>query len=138
MSEGTVVIIELMGGKIPEKATPGSACHDLFYAGPDVTLYPGNSAKLQLGFKLHLAEGWEAQIRGRSGLAKKGLIVHPGTIDSDYRQEVSVLAYNPGSPISFKYGDRIAQMKISKVWKVEFWEGNVVPNNRGGFGSTGV
>jgi dUTP pyrophosphatase len=89
-----------------------------------------------------LQEGWEAQIRGRSGLAlKHGLQVAFGTIDSDYRGEVGVIVYNVGDRITLRPGDRIAQMVFARVPRVRLLE---VPEltgttNRGvgGFGSTG-
>lgn len=85
-----------------------------------------------------MEEGWEVQIRGRSGLAKKGIEVHFGTIDHLYRLEVKVLVHNASpEPWQVEAGDRVAQMKLARVWSVELEEGQVTPSERGGLGSTG-
>lgn len=123
--------------RIPRKAHPSDACYDL-YSPAEAVLAPGESAAVDLGLALQLEEGWEAQIRGRSGLAHRGILVHPGTIDHLYRHNLRVVIHNAsGEPYEIRCGDRIAQMKISRVWKVELQDGRVEPTARGGLGSTG-
>lgn len=108
-------------------------------------LRPGYRALVKCGFSMELPPGYEAQIRPRSGLAfKKGITVlnSPGTIDSDYRGEVAVLLINHGfDPFYIYDGDRIAQMVIAQVPKVQFEEvadlGDT-ERGEGGFGSTGA
>lgn len=133
------VIVELKsrGARIPEKAYATDSCYDLF-ACEDLEVQPGESRVVDLGFCMQLSEGWEAQIRGRSGLAKRGFMVHFGTIDHLYRQNVGVLVYNNSRDVwSIAVGDRIAQLHIGKVWDSEFVAGVVQETERGGFGSTG-
>jgi dUTP pyrophosphatase len=110
-----------------------------------IRLEPGKRALIPTGFKMALPEGYEAQIRPRSGLAYRNgitMLNTPGTIDSDYRGEVKVLAVNLGEEsFIIKHGDRIAQMVIAPVIQVK--TGEVVEleeTERGedGFGSTGV
>lgn len=110
-----------------------------------IILQPGERALIPTGFRMALPEGYEAQIRPRSGLAyKKGVTMlnTPGTIDSDYRGEVKVLAINHGNePFEVSSGDRIAQMVIAPVYRAQVKEVDELPEtNRGdgGFGSTGV
>jgi dUTP pyrophosphatase len=111
----------------------------------DLTLNPGKITLLPTGFKMAIPPGFEAQIRPRSGLAVNhgiGLINSPGTIDSDYRGEVKLAVINLGEKeFTFKRGDRVAQMVISRVYQA-----NVTPvsdlddteRSSGGFGHTGV
>ena len=110
-----------------------------------LVLKPGERALVPTGFRMALPHGYEAQIRPRSGLAyKQGITMlnSPGTIDSDYRGEVKVLAINHGSkPFTIRHGDRIAQMVISPVLQVNINETDTLPGTErgeGGFGSTGV
>lgn len=121
----------------PRKANPSDACFDLF--APEATSVPaGERVALGLGLALQIEEGWEAQIRGRSGLAKRGIEVHFGTIDHLFRQELKVLVYNgSGQNWEIQPGDRVAQMKLARVWDVEIVEAAVTPTGRGGLGSTG-
>lgn len=109
------------------------------------TLEPGERDLIPTGLQMALPHGYEAQIRPRSGLAyKQGITMlnSPGTIDSDYRGEVKVLAINHGEePFVVKHGDRIAQMVIAPVYQPQIEETETLPeSNRGegGFGSTGV
>lgn len=135
----TRVVVErvLPGAILPRKAHESDACFDL-YAPAAGSIGAGETGIIDLGLRLELAEGWEAQIRGRSGLAKRGIVVHPGTIDCEYRKNVGVLVHNLSAlTFAFAQGDRVAQMKISRVWQVELCEGQVAPTERGGFGSTG-
>ncbi len=111
----------------------------------EVTIEPGKWALIPTGIKAAIPEGFEGQVRPRSGLAlKHGITVlnAPGTVDSDYRGEVKVILVNLGSrPFVVKRGDRIAQLVITPVAraKIEVVE-KVPPTERGegGFGSTGV
>lgn len=123
--------------RLPTQAHAGDACFDL-YAPADHVLEPGATQAVDTGLALELEEGWEAQVRGRSGLARRGILVHPGTIDYLYRLNVWVLVHNlSGEPYAIHAGDRIAQMKISRVWTVEIEEGPVTATHRGGLGSSG-
>ncbi len=129
---------------IPEYATPGSAGVDLCS-----TMYcmikPGEQALIPTGIKLAIPEGYEAQIRPRSGLSldKKITIPNsPGTIDSDYRGEIKVLLKNEGEdPFTLRFGDRIAQMVFVPVVQAKFEEVKALDETKrgsGGFGSTGI
>ena len=107
-------------------------------------LAPGARALVPTGLILELPAGTEAQVRPRSGLAlRHGITVlnSPGTIDADYRGEVSVLLINHGeAPFTIRRGERIAQMVIAQVAQVELVAVTVLPatdRGRGGFGSTG-
>jgi len=110
-----------------------------------VTLFPGERTLIKTGLFIALPEGYEAQVRPRSGLAiKKGITVlnAPGTIDADYRGEIGVILYN-ASPDSFiiNSGERIAQMVIAKHERVEWEEVESLDETErgaGGFGHTGV
>lgn len=129
---------------LPEYATAGSAAVDLRNAGPTVTLAAGARGLIPTGLAIALPAGTEAQVRPRSGLAIKrgiGLINAPGTIDSDYRGEVRVpLINHDGSPQTIEHGERIAQMVIARVARVEWSPAERLPETErgvGGFGSTG-
>jgi len=110
----------------------------------DLVLKPGQRELIPTGLRIELPEGFEAQIRPRSGLAvKQGITIvnAPGTIDSDYRGEIKVLLINLGhSDYTIKRGDRIAQMVICPVVTANFIiqeSMNETLRSRGGFGSTG-
>lgn len=136
------------GLDVPRQQTAGAAGVDIPAAlGPDEVLEiaPGRSALVPAGFAIALPEGYEAQIRPRSGLAaKSGVTVlnAPGTVDADYRGEVKVMLINHGqSPFLVRRGDRIAQMVVAPVSAVSFIEQEVLDDtDRGdkGHGSTGV
>jgi len=109
------------------------------------TLKPGERDLIPTGLQMALPVGYEAQIRPRSGLAYKHgitMLNTPGTIDSDYRGEVKVLAINHGDkPYNIEHGDRIAQMVIAPVYQPQIEETDSLPETnrgQGGFGSTGV
>lgn len=122
---------------LPRKANPSDACFDLF-APEACQVQPGQRVALGTGLCMQIEEGWEVQIRGRSGLGKRGIEVHFGTIDHLYRLEVKVLVHNASGAVwEVSAGDRIAQMKLARVWEVELVEGKVEPSHRGGLGSTG-
>lgn len=108
-------------------------------------LKPQERILVPTGLQMALPEGYEAQIRPRSGLAYRNgitMLNSPGTIDSDYRGEVKVLAINHGQEtFTIKHGDRIAQMVIAPVQQMFIEETNALPDTvrgEGGFGSTGV
>lgn len=123
--------------RLPTKSHPSDAAYDL-YVPEAQTLAPGERRAIGVGLAIELESGWEAQIRGRSGLAARGIAVHFGTIDHLYRQELKVLVHNTGEqPWSCAPGDRIAQMKLARVYEVELVEGPVTGSERGGLGSTG-
>ncbi len=133
------------GLNIPKYATELSAGVDLEAAvETPVTLKPGERQLIPTGLAIALPEGYEAQIRPRSGLAfKNGVTVlnSPGTIDADYRGEVKVILANLGTePFTVERGMRVAQMVVAQYARVAF---NVVDQldetarGAGGFGSTG-
>ena len=110
-----------------------------------VTVAPFSTALVPTGFAIELPEGYEAQLRPRSGLALRHMISlpnTPATIDADYRGEVKVILINYGKePFLVNHGDRIAQMVVSRVDRVVFEEvGELTETVRGegGFGHTGV
>ena len=131
------------GLPLPSYATPGAAGMDVV-AAEDLDLAPGQRHAIATGFRVAIPEGYEIQVRPRSGLAfKHGISVPntPGTIDSDYRGEVKILLINHG-PDSFpiRRGERIAQLVPAAVTLAAFDEvGDLDDTHRGagGFGSTG-
>lgn len=131
---------------LPEYETAGSSGLDLRAANKEpITIEPGKRTLIPVGFRMALPAGYEAQIRPRSGLAYKNgitMLNSPGTIDSDYRGEVKVLAVNHGDgPFTVNYGERIAQMVIAPVQQAEIVSVKKLPETKrgaGGFGSTGV
>ncbi|MEN3975475.1 dUTP diphosphatase [Emcibacter sp. SYSU 3D8] len=132
------------GLALPAYQTSQAAGADLTAAiGEDVTIAPGERRLIPAGIAIGLPEGYEAQVRPRSGLAlKQGVTVlnTPGTIDADYRGEVGVILINLGhEPFLIRRGDRIAQMIVAPVVQAEFHEAELSETARGagGFGSTG-
>lgn len=125
--------------------TAGAAGADVCAAvTSDLTLAPGARALVPAGFALAIPEGYEAQLRPRSGLALRSgitLLNSPGTIDSDYRGPVGVIIANLGSePFVVHRGDRIAQLVVAPVVRVAFDEvdaHDATGRAAGGFGSTG-
>lgn len=129
--------------QIPTKGTKGSSGFDLVSV-ENKRVEPNQVVVVKTGLSMKIPEGFEGQIRPRSGLAKnKGLTVAntPGTIDSDYRGEVCVLLTNlTDISQNIGYGDRIAQLVIQQVPEFEFVEVTSLDEterNDGGFGSTG-
>ncbi len=130
---------------LPASATASSAGYDLRAAvGETVVLTPGDYAKVPTGIALQIPTGWEGQIRPRSGLAiEHGVTVlnAPGTIDADYRGEISVILVNHGTrAFEVRRGDRIAQVVIAPVARVNWQEVEELsdsPRGSGGFGSSG-
>ena len=131
---------------LPAYATPHSSGLDLRAAiEKPITVKPLERVLIPTGLILEIPEGYEGQVRPRSGLAlKKGLTVlnAPGTIDADYRGEVKVILINLGSEeVVIEPGERIAQLVIAPVQRVEVVEAQeLTPTERGegGFGSTGT
>lgn len=130
---------------LPAYATSGSAGLDLLAAiSADIELKPGARAAVPTGIAIALPEGYEAQIRPRSGLALNHgitLLNAPGTVDSDYRGEIKVIVINLGqAEFRITRGMKIAQMIVARHEEIEFIETDDLPStNRasGGFGSTG-
>lgn len=129
---------------LPRYMTSGAAGMDLYAAVEEVTIVnPGDRALIATGIALAVPEGYEAEIRPRSGLAwKEGVTIlnSPGTIDADYRGEVAIIIINHGKkPFAVKRGDRIAQMIIRPVCRVSWQERESLEKtirNSGGFGHT--
>ena len=130
----------------PKYETLGSSGMDLAaYIEQDVVINSGDKALVPIGFSLSIPQGYEVQIRPRSGLAaKKGITVlnTPGTIDADYRGEIKVILINLGNEkFIIKNGERIAQMVVCPVVQAYLEEVNELTNTdrgSGGFGSTGT
>ena len=148
MTELAIALRRLAHGEglpLPAYATPGSAGLDLVAAlAAPVDLPPGGRALIPTGLAMALPEGYEAQIRPRSGLAlKHGITVlnAPGTVDSDYRGEVSVLLVNLGDrPVRIARGERIAQLVVAPVTRIAWQEQATLDDTQrgvGGYGSTG-
>lgn len=131
---------------LPAYETAGSAGLDLRAAVDDpVRLAPGERRLVPTGIAIALPEGFEAQIRPRSGLALRhgiSIVNAPGTVDSDYRGEVSVVLINLGqAPVTVARGDRIAQMVVTPVARVTWDEVEALDTTErgaGGYGSTGT
>ncbi len=130
---------------LPSYSTEGSAGMDVCAAvESDVVLEPGRTALIPSGFAIALPQGYEAQVRPRSGLAIKhqiGILNAPGTIDSDYRGEVKVILTNFGAEnFVVRRGDRIAQMVIARYARAQWEERHELDQTgrgSGGFGHTG-
>ncbi|MBC7328152.1 dUTP diphosphatase [bacterium] len=127
---------------LPSYITPYSSGVDLRSA-IDCTLKKGEIKVIPCGIKIAIPPGYEGQVRARSGLASKGIIVPnaPGTIDADYRGEVKVILANIGEEdFQIKRGDRIAQLVLARVERIEWEEGNLDETERGecGFGHSGL
>ena len=135
------------GLALPAYQSAHAAGLDLLAAVPEdapLVLLPGKHAMVPTGLTIALPEGYEAQVRPRSGLAAKhGVTVlnAPGTVDADYRGEINVLLINHGAePFAIRRGERIAQMVIASVARAEFVAADQLSSTErgsGGFGSTG-
>ncbi|MFZ5616131.1 MAG: dUTP diphosphatase [Pseudomonadota bacterium] len=135
------------GLALPIYETKGAAGCDLRAAlgkGEELVLKPGERAMVPTGLAIALPEGWEAQVRSRSGLAAKfgvSCLNAPGTIDADYRGEVKVILINHGTDdFVIRRGERVAQMVIAPAWQAQFEEASSLDETargEGGFGSTG-
>ena len=131
------------GLPLPAYATKGAAGMDVV-AAEELTLAPGQRRAVATGFARAIPDGFEVQVRPRSGLALKHGITclnTPGTIDSDYRGEVRVILANLGTePFEIRRGERIAQLVPAPVLRAEFREVESLDETQrgaGGFGSTG-
>lgn len=132
------------GLPLPSFAHPGDAGADLF-AAEDVDLGPGERALVPTGIAIALPDGYAAFVHPRSGLAARlgvTIVNAPGTVDAGYRGEIKVTLLNTdrAQPVSFRRGDRIAQLVIQRVENVQFRETAALPGSArgdGGFGSTG-
>ena len=130
---------------LPSYQSDGSSGLDLCAAvNKELTLQPGDIELIPTGLSISLPEGYEAQIRPRSGLALRyglGFVNAPGTIDADYRGEIGVIAINWGKkPLTIKRGERIAQMVIHTVSRAIVEEVNELDSTKrgeGGFGHSG-
>lgn len=130
---------------LPRYAKPGDAGADIV-SRVDITLAPGERAMVPTGIAIALPDGYVALVHPRSGLAIKHgvtMVNSPGTVDAGYRGELQIILINHdrSESISFKRGDRIAQLVIQQVERAEFIEVNELPGSgrgEGGFGSTGV
>lgn len=133
---------------LPTYETKGAAGADVrasLESQAELTIKPGERVLVPTGLSMEIPEGYEIQVRPRSGLSfKTGLMVlnSPGTIDSDYRGEVKVILGNLGQNVEvIKHGDRIAQLVIAPVVQAHYFEfeGDLTETKRGanGFGSTG-
>jgi len=145
MSVTQVKIVPHDDRYIPKYKTNGAACADAYARLPErVIIEPKQRMKVPLGFKIQLPEGWELQVRGRSGHADNNGIMMTngiGTIDSDYRGEVTALLYNSSEvPFPIEDGDRVAQVCIQPTYRI-VWdrvkELDASDRGDGGFGSTG-
>lgn len=132
------------GLPLPSYQTPHAAGMDLLAAG-ELTLAPGERGLVPTGLCIELPEGFEMQVRPRSGLAVKHgvtLVNTPGTIDADYRGEVKILLINHGSEVfTVRRGDRIAQGVVAPVVRATLTPCVTLDETvrgRGGFGSTGL
>jgi len=130
---------------LPSYKTSGASGMDLMaFIKSSVTIKPKTSFLIPTGLSIAFSEDYEVQIRPRSGLAAKNnisVLNTPGTIDSDYRGELKIIVYNHGNnDFLVNNGDRIAQMILTPVVKMELEETNDLPETirgDGGFGSTG-
>ena len=131
--------------KLPEYKTEGASGMDLIaFVDETINIKPKTSALIPTGISVAFSEDYEIQIRPRSGLAAKNnvsVLNTPGTIDSDYRGEIKVIIYNHGNKdFIINNKDRIAQMVLTPIIKMEFEETENLPETirgEGGFGSTG-
>ncbi len=149
---GGAAVIEVVrlphgeGLPLPSYATPGAAGMDLLAAVAEpVTVPPGGRALIPTGLRVALPPGHELQVRPRSGLAlRHGVVLpnSPGTIDEDYRGELSVIVLNAGAePFTVERGMRIAQAVLAPVARAAWREVAALPETArgtGGFGSTGT
>jgi dUTP pyrophosphatase len=146
MAEPLIRFVASPGAKPPDYRSPGASGADIsaFLAEP-LLIEPGDRASVPTGIRIELPEGYEAQVRPRSGLAlERGLtcLNSPGTIDADYRGEIRVILINHGrETVSIANGERIAQLVIAPVARALFMAATAIGDTDrggGGFGSTGI
>jgi dUTP pyrophosphatase len=130
--------------ELPAYGTPGSAAVDLRNAGDTVTLQPMQRVLVPTGLAIALPDDTEAQIRPRSGLALRhgiSIINTPCTIDADYRGEIRIPLINfDTAPQTLAHGERIAQLLVARVLRIQWQPADSLPPSQrgeGGFGSTG-
>ena len=133
---------KLIDYAIPFKYTrEGDACMDM-YSVEDTTIEPNNTEIISTGIALEIPTGFEGIVRGRSGLASKGIHVHIGTIESSYRGDIGIIITNTtNKSFSINRGDRIAQFTVKPVNNILMEESEVLSETeRGanGFGSSGI
>ncbi|MBN2260923.1 MAG: dUTP diphosphatase [Clostridiales bacterium] len=141
-----IKIVNISNNQLPNYKTSGSAGMDIMaYLESPITLMPLERKLIPTGLFIALENGFEAQLRPRSGMAIKhgiSLVNAVGTIDSDYRGEIKIPAINlSDEPFTIHSGDRIAQMIIAKYEQAEFDEVDTLDETdrgSGGFGSTGI
>ncbi len=139
------VKVRTNGGKLPQYMSDHASGADVFASnGEPIKMEPGKTALVPTGLFVEIPEGFEIQVRPRSGLAfKHGITIlnAPGTIDSDYRGEVKILLINHGpEAYTINKGERVAQLVLHKTEKAEFVEAAELKETgrgEGGFGSTG-
>ena len=145
MVTGTTVVYKLLkpNAKIPQRSTDGSAYYDV-YTNETYELEPDEIHLYGTGLAMYTNDGYFIDLRPRSGLASKGICVAnaPGTVDSDYRDELRVILINHSrKPYMVQEGDRIAQMSVMPVEIIRFVETRVGKMNKRaiheGWGSTG-
>lgn len=139
----TIKVLNKSKNPLPKQATEGSAGMDLLAnLAEDIILKPQENRLVPTGIHLELPQGFEAQIRPRSGLSKRQILVFLGTVDSDYRGEIFVSMMNLSQEeFKIENGLRIAQMVIAKYETVTLKESNELSETErgaGGFGSTGL
>lgn len=142
----TFNVAPFQGGKLLEKANPKDVGFDCFARVSEPVVIPPMShdypayARIPLGFTIDVPEGFEAQIRPKSGMASKGIQCHLGTVDPDYRGEVQCILYNfSKDPFEVKPNMKVCQLVMAeaKSWQAVVKEVNYETNRGGGFGSTG-
>ena len=140
-----VKVINKSANDLPFYATKGSAGMDV-YSNEDLELEPLSTTIVKTGLFVKIPEGYEIQVRPRSGLSAKSslrIANSPGTIDSDYLGEIGIIVDNTSQTFSYtvKKGERIAQLVLKKVEQIEWEEveefSETTERNTGGFGSTG-
>jgi dUTP pyrophosphatase len=141
-----VEVLAAEGVQLPHYASLGAAGLDIrAHLDSPMTLHPGQTALVPTGLKVAIPQGWEIQIRPRSGMALKHQVIPlntPGTIDSDYRGEIKIILANLGAqPFVIDPGMRVAQMVLARYDQLEWMQVDALSETaRGenGFGGTGV
>jgi len=140
-----VKVTNTSSNPLPKYQTSGSAGMDLYaHLAESISLAPSTQVLIPTGLHMELPQGYEAQIRPRSGLALKhgiSIVNSPGTVDSDYRGEIKVVLINHGKEaLIIQNGDRIAQMVIAKFEQINWEESDSLEETErgaGGYGHTG-